>query len=222
MVYTYGGTYDEVYQAYNSTPTLPVFLGESNYEGENDTGGLPGPATAYVVRKQNYWTLTSGGAGIVYGAAHVYEFDGSWTTSINDPGAKQIQHLNALFAAYPWWNLVPDQTHQYITSGYGTYHASGLNVQTQNYATAAYLTDGSLAIIYSPGNSNPPGAFTMTVNMSKFSGPVYARWFDPTNGTYSNVAGSPFANSGSRNFTNPSANSEGTYDFVLVLQTSSP
>ncbi|HTP43979.1 MAG TPA: hypothetical protein VMJ13_05415, partial [Candidatus Acidoferrum sp.] len=43
MVYTYGGTYDEVYQAYNSTPTLPVFLGESNYEGENDTGGLPGP-----------------------------------------------------------------------------------------------------------------------------------------------------------------------------------
>ena len=223
MAYTYGGTYDEIYQAYNSSPTLPVFMGEANYEGENDTGGLPGPATPYVVRKQNYWTLTSGGlAGFVYGANHVYQFDGSWTTSINDPGAAQIQYLKSLVSTYPWWNLIPDQNHHCITSGYGTYNASGLNVATQNYATCSYASDGSLAIIYSPGNSSPPGAFSMTLNMTLFSGPVYASWFDPTNGSFSSIAGSPFGNSGTMTFTNPASNSEGTYDFVLVLQTSSP
>ena len=30
FAYTYGGTYDEVLQAYNSLPTLPVFMGEAN------------------------------------------------------------------------------------------------------------------------------------------------------------------------------------------------
>jgi hypothetical protein len=47
---------------------------------------------------------------------------------------------------------------------------------------------------------------------------VTARWYDPTNGIFSTISGSPFANSGSRNFTPPRKNSAGDGDWVLVLE----
>jgi len=224
MAYTYGDTYAEVVSAFNSSPTTPVFMGEANYEGEDDTGGLHAPATAFVIRKQNYWTMNSGATGFLYGAAHVYTFDASWATAINDPGAGQIKYLNALYTLYPWWRLVADTGNSIVTSGGGTCNGnSNLNINTSNCSKTAYLTDGSLALVYSPGNNNPPGTFTFTVNMAKFSQPVYAAWYDPSNGTYARVSGTqPFTNSGSKTFTNPTTNSEGTYDFMLVLQTTPP
>jgi hypothetical protein len=54
--------------------------------------------------------------------------------------------------------------------------------------------------------------------MSKLSGPMTARWFDPTNNTFTAIAGSPFANSGSRHFTPPGNNSGGDGDWVLLLE----
>ena len=44
-----------------------------------------------------------------------------------------------------------------------------------------------------------------------------ARWFDPTNNTYTTVSGSPFANSGTHTFTTSGNNSAGSPDWVLVL-----
>ena len=84
---------------------------------------------------------------------------------------------------------------------------------TNDYATAARASDGSAILIYMPTSR------TITVDMSKITGSsVTARWFDPTNNTYSTVAGSPFANSGSRQFTPPGNNAEGSSDWVLVLE----
>ncbi|MGA2842685.1 MAG: putative collagen-binding domain-containing protein, partial [Steroidobacteraceae bacterium] len=57
----------------------------------------------------------------------------------------------------------------------------------------------------------------LTVNMAKFAGPVTAQWFDPTNGTYSKISGSPFANTGRHNFSPSGNNSAGDPDFVLLL-----
>jgi len=57
----------------------------------------------------------------------------------------------------------------------------------------------------------------LTVNMAKFAGPVTAQWFDPTNGTYSKISGSPFANTGRQNFSPSGNNSAGDPDFVLLL-----
>jgi hypothetical protein len=71
----------------------------------------------------------------------------------------------------------------------------------------------------SPSNlaysSNP--AF-YTVAMSKMAGSTRARWFDPSNGTYTPISGSPFANSGQQTFTPPASTADGYPDFVLVLQ----
>jgi Putative collagen-binding domain of a collagenase len=75
----------------------------------------------------------------------------------------------------------------------------------------AINSGGTLALIFDPqGNS-------ITLDMSKFSGSTTARWYDPTNGTFHSISGSPFANSGSHQFTTPGANSAGDSDWVLLL-----
>jgi hypothetical protein len=55
--------------------------------------------------------------------------------------------------------------------------------------------------------------------MTKLAGSVSARWYDPTNGAYQAVVGSPFDNSGSRQFTPPGKNSSEDEDWILILET---
>lgn len=216
LAYTYAETYDMVLQGYNSTPIIPSFLGEANYENANNTGALPGPATPFNIREENYWTLTSGGTGgLYYGEYTVHHFSSGWQNYLNTPGVTQLGYLENLIAPLKWWLLVPDQTHQVVTSGYGTYNASNLNLSSANYATTAWVPDGSLSITYTPA------ATTLSVNMGKFSGAVAAQWFDPSAGTYQTVTGSPFANTGSMTFTTPGINSDGSKDWVLQLRATS-
>src|SRR6185295_14787446 len=83
---------------------------------------------------------------------------------------------------------------------------------SNDYATAAMASDSSLMIAYLPSIR------TVSVNMSRFSSSVSARWYDPSSGTYSTISGSPFANAGSRNFTPPGNNSDSNGDWVLVME----
>jgi len=210
--YTYFETYDCVLAAYNSAPTIPVILLETNYEFQNNTGSLPGAAGTFVLREQEYWTMTSGATGQFYGSYYTNHFNSGWQTKMNSPGALEIVYLTQLFRSLPWWNLVPDQTHQVVTAGYGTYNGSNGNLPASNYSTTAWVPDGSLAVIYDPAGN------ALTVNLAKFSGPVTAGWYDPSNGTYTSIAGSPFANAGSHVFSTPGKNHDAQSDWVLVLE----
>jgi hypothetical protein len=58
----------------------------------------------------------------------------------------------------------------------------------------------------------------ITVNMEKLRGPAQGRWFDPSNGSYQEIAGGPLANSGSKQFTPPGKNHDGDEDWVLLLE----
>jgi hypothetical protein len=62
-----------------------------------------------------------------------------------------------------------------------------------------------------------PNASTLTVNLAKFSGPVTAQWYDPSNGTYTAISGSPFPNSGTQDFITPGNNHDGDPDWVLAM-----
>jgi hypothetical protein len=53
--------------------------------------------------------------------------------------------------------------------------------------------------------------------LSRMSGPVRARWYDPTRGTFTSVPSSPLGNRGIRSFTPPGKNGGGDEDWVLVL-----
>ena len=127
----------------------------------------------------------------------------------------ELGYFKNFFTGINFHTLVPDQNHTLLTGGYGTYNDNNLHLSQVDYATAAKSSDGSLAVIYTPV------AHTLTVAMGNFSGPVTAKWFDPTNATFQTVAGSPFPNSGSHNFTTPGNNSAGDPDWVLLLQAAS-
>ena len=203
--YTYYPTYAEVLKGYNRAPTMPVFMIEATYEFEHD-------CTPIVLRRQAYWTFLSGATGHVYGNGYIWPFRDGWKSKLDTPGALQTLYQRDLFASLPWYQLVPDQDHSVVTAGYGTFNDSTAYTADSDYVTAARVADGSLVVAYMPTLGS------LTVDMTKLSGPATARWYDPTRGTYTAIAGSPFANSGSHVFTPPGNNADGDGDWALVLQ----
>jgi hypothetical protein len=211
--YTYFPTYARLWMDYNRTNFLPNFLVEANYEFES----LQGPVTtAPILRKQEYWTMTSGACGQMYGNGFTWPLNNpDWTNHLDTPGAIQIGYLKSFFEARAWFHLVPDTNHVVVTAGYGTFSDSS-HVADNDFLTAARTADGSLVVIYTPILRQ------FTVDMSKLSGPAAAHWFDPAGGIYYPITGSPLTNSGSRDFTPPFNNSDGDGGWVLVLETNPP
>jgi len=210
--YTYYPTYARLQQDYNRPNFLPTFMVEANYEFES----LAGPVTtAPILRKQEYWTMTSGAAGQLYGNGYTWPFRGGWQDHLDTPGAIQFSYLKAFFESRAWYELVPDTNHVVVTAGYGAYSDIG-NVADNDYLTAARTTDGSLVVIYTPILRQ------FTVDMAKLNAPAAAHWFDPSSGSYQSVAGSPLSNAALRAFTPPGPNTDGDGGWVLVLETNPP
>jgi len=207
--YTYSPTYAEVLHGYNQSASMPVFLVEANYEFQNNTGKDLG--TPAILRRQEYWTALSGATGQLFGSYYTVGFRPGWKTQLDTPGVMQIAHVKALFEPRAWHELVPDQDHAVVTAGYGTFSASG-SIGANDYVTAARTPSGKLVMAY------VPSARTVTVDMSQLSGPATARWYDPVEGTFTSIAGSPFPNTGSRDFTTPGTHADGAEDWVLVLE----
>jgi len=116
----------------------------------------------------------------------------------------EAPHLLRLVETIPWWRLAPDVRHELVTAGFGTWKQA-------DYVTAALADDGSAGVAYLPD------ARQITANLTKFSGRVTARWFDPASGQFTAIAGSPFGNTGPQDFTPPGKNAGGDSDWVLVL-----
>jgi hypothetical protein len=217
--YSYYPPYDQVIRDYSRESFLPVFYIEGVYEFQDYEGGYHGP---HELRAQAFWSILSGATGTFYGNANLYPFPTGWaSTNWNTtPGITQFKILNDFVASKAWWTLVPDSTHAVVTAGYGTYgrfNADGSGVtwdlgMTSDYATTARSSDGSLVLCYMPTSRQ------VTVDMTKLSGKATALWFDPVSGAYTAISGSPFANTGTHNFTPPGNNSGGDSDWVLVLE----
>jgi hypothetical protein len=208
-VYTYFPTYAEVLHAYNQSADIPVFLGEANYEFENNNG--LDLNTLAILRRQEYWAALSGAIGQLYGNYYTWGFSAGWENQLNMPGAIQIGHVKALLSPRAWHELVPDQDHTVVTAGYDTFSSTG-SIGANDYVTAARTPDGKLVMAY------VPSALTVTINMSQLSGPVTASWYNPVVGTFTHIHGSPFSPKGSRDFTTPGTHADGAEDWVLVLE----
>jgi len=151
-------------------------------------------------------------AGHMYGNHYTWTFDSGWKNYLDSPGLTDLQYFHAFFGGLAWYNLVPDQSHTFVTSGYGTYSSSG-NIIASDYSAACLTADGTLGVVYTPVLTND-----LVVALSKMAGSVTARWYDPSAGTYTAISGSPFANSGTHTFIPPGKNSAGDTDWVLLLQ----
>jgi len=241
-VYTYYPTYDETLVAYNKPNIMPVLFLEEHYEYEN-VGGEFG--TPNVLRRQEYWSLTSGAlAGHMYGNHYTWTFTSGWhylrTTGVR-------QYFKNFFSSRNWYNL----STWTFTSGWQSHlQATGMRElmyfksffssrkwynlipdQSHTLLTAGYGT-------YTPGGNvsdsdyataakTPDGTLavvytpvrhTLTIALNNFSSRVTTRWYDPTANTFMAIPGSPFPNIGTHNFTTPGNNSRGDPDWVLLLQ----
>ena len=218
-------------QSVNSNTSITLSASAGTQTGAAFFVGTDGSTN--TLRRQEYWTMTSGGAGYNTGDHNwITAWNTGWQSNLNTPAMIQFGYFAQFFKQLPWYKLVPDYpNHSFVTAGYGTYKVVGVgdatyglggnctDTWTNNYASAALSSDELTGVVYIP-NSPTQATSTVTVYMGSFStGSINAQWFDPTTNTYSVISGSPFTNSGSQNFTTPAtAHSDGTHDWVLLLQ----
>ncbi len=171
--------------------TMPFFLNEAVYEYDIPENGI---------RQQAYQAVLSGATGHVMGNTTVWLFKSGWQQALQSRGAITLQYLPALLLSRAWWTMVPDVARTLLDDP---------------NTTTGLASDRSFSLSYMPHG------VPVTADLSKLSGPnVRARWYDPANGTYKTIAGSPFPASGTQTFANPSVNSSGFDDWVLVLESS--
>jgi Protein of unknown function (DUF4038)/Putative collagen-binding domain of a collagenase len=205
-VYTYGPVHGPALEAYARPGAMPFFLIESAYENEHE-------ASERRLRTQAYQAVLSGAAGQIFGNNPIWHFNGpgtfaspvTWKRALDSRGARSMTHLHELLTAMPWWELEPDIHHTLLTDGLGP---------EDERAVAARAADGSFAILYLPSSR------AVTVDLARLAGPeVAARWYDPSDGKVSDLAGSPFPATGPRQF-GPEAggNASGFDDWLLILE----
>lgn len=183
---------------------IPTFMVESSYEFEQLSGARLG--TPKQLRLQEYSAILNGAAGQLYGNKFTWPFLSGWKEKLDTPGAIQMAHVRNLFEKRAWHELTPDQDGAVVTEGRG-------KIGDFEYVSAARIPDGTLIVAYLPDKR------TITVDMTKLSGPATAQWYDPASGTFLPIPGSPMANQGTRRFATPGQNADGpgNEDWLLVL-----
>jgi hypothetical protein len=200
--YTYQPVQVRSLEDYNHSPVMPFFLFESVYEGSS-------AASAIQARRQAYVAVLSGAAGHHYGNDPIWHMNGepgdssnTWKQHLGDEARADLPHIRALFETRAWQNLVPDQSHTVVVSGFGSTTGS-------DYVGAARTSDGATIIAYIPFRKQ------ITVDRTEISGStIRAWWFDPRNGDAQLIG--TFPTTGTQGFTPPTND-----DWVLVLDDAS-
>jgi hypothetical protein len=197
-------------EQYARPERMPFFLIEGVYENMHG-------ADERLLRTQAYQAWLCGATGHVFGNDPIWHFDMpgypprpamTWREALGSRGAQSMTSLRNLLAATPWWKLKPDITNAVVNDGLGP---------AEDRAVAASSIDRSFALVYLPSSR------AITVDLGQLAGPqVAAHWYDPADGRFARVSGSPFPATGSRRLQpTPDRNSSGFDDWVLILESSS-
>ena len=211
-----GSAYTLTHEDYRKTPTKPTVMLEMGYEGPSPNDAPSDQMYSIDARMQSAYQALGGAMGFSYGANSTFRMNNAatgdntqtWQKTLEIPGAKYQQYMGDVFRKRlaKWATMTPDLDRSVMTAGHGTYGG-------HNYALASRSADGSLVIAYTSNTRN------LTVDMGKLSGSTTARWFDHTGNEYKTITGSPFPNTGSRQFSTPGNNKAGQSDWFLILET---
>jgi hypothetical protein len=195
-------------------PVRPAIMIEEPYDQEGPDGTNKNDSATQPVRRFQWWGWLTAIGGFVHGNGYVIHFDGGgaccWKQHLNTTATQDATRQAAFMRSIPWYQLVPSGL-----SGMQTLiTAGGGSPSSASYVAAAATPNGTYLVAYIPPAHNG----SITVAMSALSSAVRARWFDPTNATYTTI-GSALSNSGTRVFTPTGNNSAGQADWVLVLDT---
>jgi hypothetical protein len=229
-VYSYLPTYTELSAAYSSSPMLPTFLEESNYEYEQLTGNSVSgsdPGGLDAMRREEWWTATGGAAGQVYGSFYTDAIGcgsacnghagtslsmpaaGTFGAEVDSPGVTQLGYVTSLLTSIAWQNLAP--TASLVSSTSPAESCPVFGSMMENCTTAAETPDGTLALIYDPMGAS----VTVALGQMAAGQTTTANWYDPTNGQYTTIGS--YTDTGSQTFTPPGNNQAGDTDWVLLL-----
>ena len=173
----------------------PRFVIESTYEGDNIG------ASSQRIRAQGYEAMLTGGLGYVFGNTVVWHFPDDWDRSLETPGASGMSHLFGLFREIGWNDLVPDVDHQVLVEGPG-------QVGDWDYAPTA-MSEHSI-VIYNPNGSE------LTVALGADRAATF-RWFDPTDGSFTEPQAVVPDTSDLVTFEAPGDNAASDQDWVLLI-----
>lgn len=196
-----------ILDAYRHEPHKPVINIEAMYDGQSENGWQ-----AVDARSLAWRSWLSGAKGYTYGAGDTPpkcpqgnggiwkwvtdpEKPDFWQKAIGWESSSQMQYLHDFLAGIEWWNLEP--AHDLIRNQ--------PNEVTRRMVLAK-VAGRDFAIAYLPDND------AIEVNLSVFSTPVAARWFDPVHGRSSPATGS-IPNQGNHRFARPA-----TGDWVLAIE----
>jgi hypothetical protein len=191
--------------AYSHCPAMPAFLLEEPYDEEGPDGNSVNPSAIQPVRRFQWWGWLSTIGGYIAGNGYIWPFKSpEWEKHLDTKATSDMERLNKFIQSYPWWQLVPSGLQgmkNLITSGGG-------NTADSNYVAAAATPMGTLLIAYIP----PHHKGNISIDMTAIRGTATARWYDPTSGAYTKIAGARGV------FTTPGKNKAGENDWVLVIE----
>ena len=193
--------------AYRHEPHKPVINIEAMYDARGDSAWQ-----AVDARSLAWRSWLSGAMGYTYGAGDtppkapqgsggiwkwVTEPDKPdfWEKAIGWESSRQMQYLHDFLAGIEWWKLEP--AHELIRNQPD---------DVIRRMVLAKVAEHNIAVAYLPDND------VIEVNMSTFSAPLSARWFDPVGGHSSPLAG-VVPNQGTQRFQPPAKG-----DWVLVIE----
>jgi hypothetical protein len=196
-----------ILHAYRHEPHKPVINLEAMYDGQGEKAWQ-----AVDARSLAWRSWLSGAKGYTYGAGDTppkcpkgsggvwrwvtdREKPDYWDKALQWESAFQMQYLHDFLSAIEWWRLEP---------------ANELICNQPDSVTRrmvlAKLPGRDYAVAYLPDKEG------IEVNLSTFSAPVAARWFDPVHGRHTTMPGG-IKNQGVQRFTPPAKG-----DWVLVLE----
>ena len=206
-VYSYeGNLFRPLLAEYAAKPARPYVLLESTYEGEHN-------ATPGLIRRQAYWAMLGGACGQFLGNNPVWHFDGpglykvnqTWQEALGAAGSRDMGRLGSLFRSLPWHRLRPERDHSVIRDGYGKDVGTALTARTE---------DGKLSVTYVPSTGTEKRA--LTVDGTKFAGPISIRWFNPATGEFTPASSLPTTSA--HRLHTPGDNGTGENDWVLLME----
>ncbi len=206
-----------IYYEYKKKDIMPIIMSEGPYQKLSAYNWQV--ATNMVSRSLNFRVALGGGFGgaYTYGCDWLQRDTQPWNKYLDSGARKDIKYFSDLIRNRKWWNLAPDWDRKFLTK---TSLDSGSYIENDNYTIAAWDTAyGKLGIVYCTTSQ------TVSLDLSKMSGKITVRWYDPTSGKYQDAKGSPFQNQGFRDFTTPDrphhefntdGSEETSNDWVLV------
>jgi hypothetical protein len=208
-LYNYGDNAVTQFDAiYNKTRAIsyPVWDSEPPYVNAPHYSGN----SNQQLRERNYATFIRGGVGInfghekwwPFGKTGIYDGGSGWLIILTQAPQIQAGHawsiLDEYVAATTW---VPDN---------GSFLKTGLGSGDTKAASGYSATS---ALVYFPSRR----AVIVNTTVIAGTGNIRLRWYDPTAGTYTTISASE-AETARRSVSYPSAHSDGTNDWVLVVE----